>query len=157
MKLNSILIFCLLLSTLSFSQEHKRRDPINDSKIQQLEKIKLIEALDLDEETSIRFFARRNEYSKELDQLEDKAEKLLVEMEGTFKNSDKKNEAIQKKLLDDFIKTRTMIETQKSKFIASLTNILSTEQICKYVVFEKRFKDEIRRVLINKRKKQPLD
>ena len=157
MKLYHILIFCLLLSTLSFSQEQKRRDPMEDSKIQQLEKIKLIEALDLSEESSIRFFARRNEFSKEVDQLEEKSDKLLVEMENTFKDSDKNKEAAQKKLLDDFIKTRTKIETQRSKFLASLTDILSTEQICKYVVFEKRFRDEIRRVLINKRKKPPLD
>ena len=49
----------------------------NRDRLEQLEKIKLIESLDLDEETSIRFFARRNDSKNQIRELEKKAEDII--------------------------------------------------------------------------------
>ena len=65
-----ILSFISFLSIEAFAQfeegppPHKMRE-----KILQLEKIKLIEALQMDEETTLRFFARRSETEKSIDGL----------------------------------------------------------------------------------------
>jgi len=47
------LLTVILLTSISFPQQMKEKGMKNREKLEQLEKIKLIEALDLDEETSI--------------------------------------------------------------------------------------------------------
>ena len=44
-----------------------------------------------------------------------------------------------------------MIEKTKRQFIDSIKDILTTEQIAKLVVFEQRFREEIRRIILNRR------
>jgi hypothetical protein len=60
----------------------------------------------------------------------------------------------QKNLIGDLLKTRQQIVTEKQKFIDSLSDILSAGQIARLLVFEKRFREEIRNVLFDK--KPPL-
>jgi len=120
-------------------------------KLAQLEKAKLIEALELDEETSIRFFARRNQSKKDIDELEKKSDEIIVQLENTMKEKDSPKDENQKRLIADLLKTRLQIESEKQKFINSLSDILSTEQIARLLVFEKRFREEIRNVLFDRR------
>lgn len=121
------------------------------NKLAQLEKAKLIEALELDEETSIRFFARRNQSKKDIDELEKKSDEIIVQLENTMKEKDSPKDENQKRLIADLLKTRLQIESEKQKFINSLSDILSTEQIARLLVFEKRFREEIRNVLFDRR------
>ena len=76
----------VILSSISYPQKMRDRMKQNRGKLEQLEKIKLIEALDLNEETAIRFFARRNDFKNEINNLEDNSDEILVELEKTFKS-----------------------------------------------------------------------
>jgi hypothetical protein len=49
------------------------------------------------------------------------------------------------------LKNRESIEIKRNQFVNSLDDILSTEQIAKLIVFEKRFRDEIRNVLFDRK------
>jgi hypothetical protein len=129
----------------------KEKKMKNREKLEQLEKIKLIEALDLDEETSIRFFARRNESKNEVQELEKKADELIFELEKSFNSEDNNQSEKQKKLISEMLKIRESIEMKRSQFINSIDDILTTEQIAKLIVFEKKFRDEIRNVLFDRR------
>jgi len=117
-----------------------------------LEKIKLIEALDLDEETSIRFFARRNDSKKEIQELEMKAQDIISELEKSFNSENKNQSENQKQLISEMLKTRESIELKRNQFISSIYDILTVEQIGKLIVFEKKFRDEIRQVLFDKKR-----
>lgn len=153
---NLIVIGLLLLFSFPvLSQEHRERR-IMDSKIEQLEKVKLIEALNLSEEQSIRFFARRNEHRKEIEKLELRADDIIRDLEKLTDEPNDRNIAEQKRLLNEFLDIRVQIENKRKQFILSLNDILSPEQLSKLVVFEKRFKDEIRKILM-KRKGFPKD
>ena len=123
----------------------------NKGKLEQLEKVKLIEALDLDEETAIRFFARRKDSRNEIDYLEKKSDDLLFKLESSFQSNEKNQEEKQRQMISEFLKTSESIESKRNQFISSLKDILTTEQISKLIVFEKRFRDEIRNVLLDKR------
>jgi hypothetical protein len=129
----------------------KEKKMKNREKLEQLEKIKLIEALDLDEETSIRFFARRNESINEVQELEKKADELIFELEKSFNSEDNNQSEKQKKLISEMLKIRESIEMKRSQFINSIDDILTIEQIAKLIVFEKKFRDEIRNVLFDRR------
>jgi hypothetical protein len=123
----------------------------NREKLEQLEKIKLIESLDMDEDTSIRFFARRNESKREIQELEKKTDDIIFELEKSFNIEDKNQDEKQKQLISEMLKNRESIELKRNQFINSLGDILSTEQIAKLIVFEKKFRDEIRNVLFDRK------
>ncbi len=152
-KLLITLFAIILLTSISFPQKMDERGMKHRGKLEQLEKIKLIEALDLDEETSIRFFSRRNESRKEIQELEIRTDDIISELEKSFNNGDKSKDDLQKRLTSDLLKTRESIETKRNQFINSLNDILTTEQIAKLIVFEKKFRDEIRNVLLNKERR----
>lgn len=152
-KLIITLLAIILLTSISFPQKMDERGMKHRGKLEQLEKIKLIEALDLDEETSIRFFSRRNESRKEIQELEIRTDDIIAELEKSFNYGDKSKDDLQKRLTSDLLKTRESIETKRNQFINSLNDILTTEQIAKLIVFEKKFRDEIRNVLLNKERR----
>lgn len=151
-KLLITLFSVILLTSISFPQKMNERGIKNREKLEQLEKIKLIEALDLDEETSIRFFARRNDSKKDIQELEQKLEEILDELEKSFNSESKNQTENQKQLISETLKTRESIEINRNQFINSLNDILTVEQIGKLIVFEKKFRDEIRQVLFDKKR-----
>jgi len=152
--MKKILLSLFLIGIISFvgiPQRMHDKPNKHRNKLAQLEKAKLIEALELDEETSIRFFARRNQSKKDIDELEKKSDEIIVQLENTMKEKDSPKDENQKRLIADLLKTRLQIESEKQKFINSLSDILSTEQIARLLIFEKRFKEEIRSVLFDRR------
>ncbi|MFA3781551.1 hypothetical protein ABRY23_00630 [Melioribacteraceae bacterium 4301-Me] len=123
-------------------------------KIGQLEKAKLIEALNLDENTAIKFFARRNENQEKIKNLFDEREKILSEMENNFKANNKNSEDYYKKSIDKLQKIDQKIFEEKYAFINSLREIFSEEQIARYLAFEYSFRKEIRESLIRHRMRE---
>jgi hypothetical protein len=142
----------VILSSITYPQKMRDRMKQNRGKLEQLEKIKLIEALDLNEDTAIRFFARRNDFKNEINILEDNSDEILVELEKTFKSTDKNQEQKQKQLITKFLNIRESIELNRKKFFESLSDILSMDKIARLMVFEKKFRDEIRNVLLDKKR-----
>ncbi|MCX8105585.1 MAG: hypothetical protein N3D80_06925 [Ignavibacterium album] len=153
---NLLLLVLLFIMISNVPAQERREHRMMDSKIEQLEKVKLIEALNLTEDQSVRFFARRNEHRKEIEKLEMRSEELIRQMEDRLDEPTDKNLSEQKKLLNEFLDIRIQIENKRKQFILSLNDILSQEQITKLVVFEKRFRDEIRKILM-KRKGMPKE
>ena len=153
--MNKVIITALVmvfLTSISYPQKMREKRMQNRDKLERLEKIKLIEALDLNEEIAIRFFARRNDSRKEIENLEKKSDDLILELENSFKSDEKNQEEKQKQMISELLKTRESIEVRRNQFINSLSDILTTEQISKLIVFEKKFRDEIRNVLLDKRR-----
>ena len=147
-----MIIFTLIvLTSIAYPQQMKERKMKNMEKLEQLEKIKLIESLDMDEDTSVRFFARRNESKREIQELEKKTDDIIFELEKSFNSEDKYQDEKQKQLISEMLKDREAIEMKRNQFIKSLDDILSTEQIAKLIVFEKRFREEIRNVLFDRK------
>ena len=126
---------------------HKMRE-----RLSQLEKIKLIETLQMDEETTLKFFARRTEHQAKMDKLASQADSTIDEMETLLKSDNKYSPEKLKALIDEANSLRIKMDKEKSNFINSLDDILTTEQIAKLIIFERRFKDELRRVLFRDRK-----
>ena len=150
-KLLLIIFTLIVLTSIAYPQQMKERKMKNMEKLEQLEKIKLIESLDMDEDTSIRFFARRNESKRKIQELEKKTDDIIFELEKSFNSEDKYQDEKQKQLISEMLKNREAIEMKRNQFIKSLDDILSTEQIAKLIVFEKRFREEIRNVLFDRK------
>ncbi len=147
-----LIVLSLMLFVSSYPQQDREKMLKQRSKLHQLEKIKLIEALNLDEDTSVKFFARRNEMQKQIETLEDKSDDILKKLESTLDVNDKNNEAVQRQLINELGNIKDKIESTKKQFINSLNDILSTDKIVRYIVFEQKFRDEIRKIIFDKRR-----
>jgi hypothetical protein len=120
-------------------------------KIDQLEKLKLMEILELDEDTFIRFFKRHSEYKAKLRNRMDEQDDKLDKMEVFFKSSKALTNKEYEGLLQEYIDGEEKMVEDREIYLKSLQSILTPEQICKLVVFEKRFRDEIRDILFKDR------
>ena len=149
--LNVLLL--IFLSSMIFAQPHsKKRNNEFGKRFEDLEKIKLLEILDLDEESAIKFFSRRNEYKNRLKEIKSESEELLLVMEKaleTEENNDQFSSYINNSLE---IERKFMLE--KSNFYKSVEDILSQEQIVKLILFERKFKRDIRDLLIERGRKK---
>lgn len=122
------------------------------AKIEALEKVKLIEELNMNEDASIKFFARRNEHMDKMHAFENEADDILDKLEKAL--NDSQNDQVLNKLIADFHSVQTKTVDEKGLFIKSLSNILSPKQVAKFIVFDRKFKEEIRDILIKARNKR---
>ena len=151
MKILYLLVALILtISITSFSQDGMDKMIRQRNKIHQLEKIKLIDELNLDEETSVKFFARRNENRNKIKELMDKSRQQLDAINDKLKEKSV-NEKELNSMIDKYLSYDNEIEKEREAFIHSLSDILSVTQIAKLVVFEKKFRDEIRDILFKTR------
>jgi len=147
-------IFCFLIPILFFSnlnaQEFRRKDRQGMHRVEQLERLKLIETVNITEEQAIRFFARRNEHRKEIESIEKKIDESMEEIDKILKSGEIKESTL-KKLNEEILTNREKIEAKRKQFILSLNDILTTEQISKLLLFERRFREEIRDLILKRR------
>ncbi len=143
----------LLLSDIAFSQIIKPRHKKGESRIERLEKIKLIEALDLDEETTLKFFSRRAEHRKVMQAFQQNADDKMFEIEKALRDQNI-SDSDSKKLLNEYFNIEKNIINERISFFTSLNDILSIQQINKILIFERKFKQELRDVIINERQRR---
>lgn len=158
-KIYYMVTFILLLSTIFYAQERRHKKMDGHKKIDQLERLKLMEILELDEETFIRFFARHSEYKTNFRLNMQSQDKKLEDMEAYFKSAKLVTDKEYQELSESFIEGERKLVEDRLTYIKSLQTILTPEQICKLIVFEKRFRDEIRDLLIKdkRRMKKEID
>ena len=145
-----LFLFSIILST-SYSQERMRHG--NDQKplqrIEQWERTKLIDALNLNEETAVRFFARKHENQKKIKEILDQRDDAIGDIEDDLRNGNQNDASYQKKV-DNLLSIENSISTERLNFLRSLSDLLSPIQIAKLVVFESKFRKEVRESLMGK-------
>lgn len=147
------LIFLILFAIyIPVSAQHRDGPPKrHDERIGQLEKVKLIEILDMDEETTLRFFARRDKHFDEMKKIHEKREILLETIEDKIKNDDQSGYMEQ---AGEIFKLEEKAIKMRRDFISSLTDILTETQIGKMMLFEVKFKEHIKDLLIDFQKRK---
>jgi hypothetical protein len=114
-------------------------------RIEELRKMKLIEALDLNEDQTTKIFVREKEFRKKEHALVEKRKQIL----GRLGELTKSNGADAEKL-KEIASLRDLgneMVQQRYDYMMSLKDVLSTQQLAKMVLFEDRFMTELRNVL----------
>ena len=150
-----LLIIVLFSTTLNAQRNHDGKHKVPE-RIMQLEKIKLIETLEMDEETTLKFFARKSEFDREVEEIQKAIDEKLDRMEQLV-NSDNLQDEEFKTALDELNLMHTKLVENKTNFIKSLNDILSYQQIAKLVLFERKFREELRRAIFKDRKKKNIE
>ena len=121
-------------------------------RIEQWKKVRMIEMLDLNEEQSVRFFARMNDHEKAERALRQERMEILDRLErmvrGGAEESDYAKAFAQVRDVD------TRIDTERQEFFDNLKNFLSTEQRAKLMLFERRFDSELRQAMRELRRRE---
>lgn len=149
------LIFILMVVSLSVGwaqKDNKNNHRRFNKKFEELEKIKLLETLNLDEETTLKFFARRNESKNKIVSLYEESVNNYDELEAIL--SDDNGYSNFDNLINRKLEIESQIINEKAKFLKSLENILTKKQILKFVLFERKFKKNVRDLLIEKGRKR---
>ena len=149
---NFILLIPALIFLAGMSYAQGMGDHHKDvrEKIEQLEKIKLIEALKMDEKTTLKFFARRTELMDKIRELVDKENDLLDNLNKDINSSKSKDDSYYQSMIDQYLDLEQKVSDAKKSFITSLTDILTEEQIAKLIVFQRKFREEVRDILFKR-------
>jgi ElaB/YqjD/DUF883 family membrane-anchored ribosome-binding protein len=152
-----VLIYVFVPVFFIYPQKHFGPDKEMREKMAQLERIKLIEVMEMDEETTLRFFSRRAEFQKKQEELRQEVDLTVDKLEAALKSAGMMSEAELQNMINRINELQLSMEQRRIDFINSLEDILSKDKIARYVVFEKRFKEEIKNMLLRGPKPREKD
>jgi hypothetical protein len=155
MKITTIAALATLLFTSAFAQfgdpPREDRDDLR-KKMELLERTLLIDAMEMDEETTLRFFSRRKEYMDEMKSLHDRIHENDLDLSAKLENDEAPGDSYYKKYVESTLTLETAVVTTRREFVQSLDDLLSPEQTAKYLMFERKFRQELRDAVMRKRR-----
>lgn len=114
-------------------------------RIEQFKKVRMLEALKLDEETSVRFISRYNKHQEEMKDLEQQRRELLGQLRA-LRQSNASNTDLEKALADLRSLQDKLIQARQ-RYIDDLKQVLTSRQIADYVIFEENFVQNLRDIM----------
>jgi len=156
MKNITIILMAVFFSSAFINAQdgrHHHKGP--GEKMKDLENAKLIEALDMDEETTLKFFSRRNAHREKMEGIRKKEDEHLKKINELIEKIGDQNDPLLKKAVEEYFQIRSEMNEERKSFINSLSDILNYKQIGRLIVFEPRFRDEVRKILLKQRRSPP--
>ena len=138
------IVMLVIFSNLISQDQLPMRGPAAE-RIEQFKKVRLMEVLKMDEETSIRFFARYTKYAETLRTIQ-KDHNILIDQLQELSKSDANNSDIERVIKDIGMSEEKIAET-RSKFLEQLKDVISIKQVAEYVVFERNFNKNLREIM----------
>jgi hypothetical protein len=162
-KINIVLML-IALSAISFAQEmHGRPGPPIDkdgqkvqdfkNRLEELEKLKIIDALHMDEQTTLKFFARRGEHKTKYKNYRDEQKKILDEMTSDLSGKDSTNATELKKNINSYLYIEKEIEREEVSYVNSLYEILTPKQVSELLIFQNKWMEDLKDILFRNRVK----
>lgn len=118
-------------------------DPAHLERIERFKRMRLVEMLDLNEEQSVRFFPRLNEFENSRREIKKQKDEVLDKIDRLIRNSVSDQKEYEKLFAEVEAIDRKAGE-EKLTFFNSLSDLLSIQQRAKLVLFERRFEAELR-------------
>ena len=147
------LLLLIFTAQLFYSQQYGIKGKNMSNRLRDLERIKLIEALNMNEETSIRFFSRRNSHLNEQKKITQRRDSLYSKMRMLLMEEEFE-EAEQQQLLLKIFECEEQILKNRKVFLEELTEILDVKQKFQYVAFDHAFKKQIQREIQRRGKRR---
>lgn len=155
LRIPLIIMFLALLDAPAFAQFDGPPDGPPDGRarerLEELRRLKMVEALKLDEEQAVRLTVRERKFRESEKELREQRKELLSELQDLIE--DDADDAALKSAIDRLSELSVQITEKRREYVFSLQDILSMEQIARLVIFEHRFAEEVRRIIKNARRK----
>ncbi|MBW7887935.1 MAG: hypothetical protein H3C35_06195 [Bacteroidetes bacterium] len=144
--MKTIFISFLLVVTVTFSQAQMRGRNQSEhgpfEKIEELKKVKMIEALGLSEDQSVKLIARYNKHRETMKAIENDRSDLVDKLEEQI-NANSSNEEFDKTFAA-LGEIDSRMRDARRTYLESLKEVLSKKQLAQYFVFERNFARDIR-------------
>lgn len=150
MKTKLFIMVLILFIPLSIIAQDKKRDR-KFEKLEELERKKITEIIGLDENSAKQFFNKREEHKTKMRELN---KKLDDNYDALEKFSENKNPASAKELINNHLLLTEEISKERRNYSLFLRETLEDEKFIKLIVFEKKFRDEVRNALFKSRTKK---
>jgi len=127
-----------------------------DQAIQRLEMVRLyrlVELLELDQQAAARLFPIFQKYDQEFRQLGETREKTMADIRQELRKPQPDAELL-RRLTDECVALEQQAIEVRAQQYQELRRNLTAEQTAKYLLFEKKFQDEINRLLDDVRQKK---
>ncbi|MFA8343090.1 MAG: hypothetical protein ACEPO8_09000 [Rhodothermaceae bacterium] len=146
------IILFLIMTAVCFAQGGFERKMMDNEKIEQLINSKLISVLNLDEKTSLRFFARRTAHKNRMKELSKEKDSILHALRKQVKNKDGSYFST----IEASLNIESEIVAERNSFIKGLSDILTEEQVASFILFERRLRKEVRNLIMGQRKMRKM-
>jgi Spy/CpxP family protein refolding chaperone len=150
LRLKSILIIIsasiISLCSLQAAFAQNKNDDIRD-KIEKIKLEKMVKKMDLDESTAEIFKDRYKTFSKTLRELNHKRAKAYLQMTQNIESGNGLDS-----LLDEVLSLENQIDQERLNFVTDLKSLLTSKQIATMIVFERKFNNQLKKLLQNYRK-----
>ncbi len=110
-------------------------------RIEGYRKMRLIEVLKLNEEESVRFFAKQNAHEEKMKDIMDERNDVLNDMEDVL---DKKAQKDLPKLIDKIKELDQKVFQERQRFHDEIGKFLPIEKYAKFIIFERNFNRQMR-------------
>jgi len=140
MKLNYIILICFVSSVLAgnvFAQNDDIRDKIENVKLE-----KMTAKLELEEPVKTSFINKYKAFSSEMRELVKNRAKVYKKINENIESGEGMDSLVT--LLLDY---ESKINQKRLDFIADLKTLLTSQQIAKMIIFERKFNNEIKKIL----------
>lgn len=134
-KIMLLLLFFAFLNPV-YSQDDFRE------KLQEIKLEKLTKKLDLDETVKSSFVDKYKEFSADMRELNRKRAKTYKLMTENIESGNGLDS-----LVNQLLDNENQIDTRREEFIADMKTILTAKQIAKMIIFERKFNNEIKKLL----------
>lgn len=145
-KICPLIIGLVAISVQAVAQQNQNPPPGKAyERVEQYKKIRIMEVLNLDEQTSIRFFARYDKNQELLRDLRKKQVEDLGRVQALRKTDAADGEY--DKIISDLLSLESQLNEAKAKYVDELRQVLTSKQLAEYLVFETRFQQNLRDLL----------
>jgi len=141
-------ICCVLalfvLAVFTGTAQETRRGPAAE-RIEQFRKIRLMEALKMDEETSVRFFSRYDKHMEALHAIGKDRAALVDQLQLLIRQN--KSDAELEKTMSDIAANDEKASAERERFLTDIRDILPLKKVAEYIVFERNFNQNLREIM----------
>ena len=141
-----LILVVLILCTVGLSFGQRGPGPFRASeRVEQFKKLRMIEALKLDDETAIKFFAKYNKHEEVVRDINKQRDDLLDQLESQRKS--KASDADMEKVISNLLVLDTKQAEERNRFVNDLKGVLTTGQIADLLLFERNFARNVRQIM----------
>ncbi len=141
----SVIAFVLAVLTAGLLQAQPPEGMGNRRPMERLErfkKIRMVEALNLDEETGVKLVNRYSKHRDRMKELENERMEVVEKLEEQVRSN--AGEGEYQRYFTELFETEKKIADVRKRFMDELKEVLTTKQIAQYIIFERDFMKDVR-------------
>lgn len=143
----------ILILSLVFASNIIFAQPMDNERAKQrimtMKKIKVLEILNLSEEKSDKFLSKYNAGENKIMSISEKIDQATCYLHQTLDAKSAKASEL-KQRTDEIIKLQDELHNAMSERTKGIQSVLNEEEFAKYMLFERRFNDELRRHIMER-------